>query len=287
MAEPHGRDPAGQEESTRQIGQIIDEYLRRRAAGEEVSEDSLIEAHPELMPELAEELRKLRLIRTAREKAEQQQPGKGAARPAVDKTEDQRTPQRASAERLSEARGLQMRCPHCHNPVEIVEDRPSAELMCGVCGSSFSLVDDTDTRHAAAAKTLGHFDLIEPLGRGSFGTVWKARDTDLDRTVAVKIPRKGQLDSVELELFLREARAAAQLNHPNIVNVHEVGREGDTVYIVSDILRGVTLSDWLTRQRLTPREAAELCVKVAEALHHAHEAGVIHRDLKPEHHAGR
>ena len=63
--------------------------------------------------------------------------------------------------------------------------------------------------------------------------------------------------------------------------VHEVGREDDNIYIVSDFVRGVPLSDWLTGQQVTARETSELCVKIAEALHHAHEAGVIHRDLKP------
>ena len=78
-----------------------------------------------------------------------------------------------------------------------------------------------------------------------------------------------------------EARTAAQLRHPNIVSVHEVGREEDTVYIVSDYVPGLTLADWLTGQRLTSREAAELCAKIADALDHAHQSGVIHRDLKP------
>lgn len=99
--------------------------------------------------------------------------------------------------------------------------------------------------------------------------------------VAVKIPRKGQLDPDETEQFLREARAAAQLRHPRIVSVHEVGRERDTVFIVSDFIQGATLADRLTAQRFSIREAAELCAKIAAALHHAHDAGVIHRDLKP------
>jgi tetratricopeptide (TPR) repeat protein len=85
----------------------------------------------------------------------------------------------------------------------------------------------------------------------------------------------------EQEKFFREARAAAQLRHPSIVSVHEVGRDGDSVYIVSDFVRGVTLGDWLSGQKLTSREAAELCAKIADALHHAHEQGVVHRDLKP------
>jgi serine/threonine protein kinase len=111
--------------------------------------------------------------------------------------------------------------------------------------------------------------------------VWKARDTELDRTVALKIPRKGQLDPGETEQFLREARAAAQLRHANIVSVHEVGRDQDTVFIVSDFVEGATLADRLAAQRLSIRESAELCAKIAEALHHAHESGVVHRDLKP------
>ncbi|MBC8872757.1 MAG: protein kinase [Planctomycetes bacterium] len=130
-------------------------------------------------------------------------------------------------------------------------------------------------------RTVGHFKLIDQVGTGAFGSVWKASDTELDRHVAVKIPRKGQLDPAETEQFLREARAAAQLTHPNIVGVHEVGRDGDTVYIISDFIEGVTLADWLTAQEPASRRSVELCAKIAEAVHHAHEAGVVHRDLKP------
>ena len=128
---------------------------------------------------------------------------------------------------------------------------------------------------------IGHFMLVEAVGTGQFGSVWKARDSKLDRTVAVKIPRVGQFGHAGNEQFLREARAAAQIRHPNIVSVHEVGREGDTVYIVSDFIEGANLKDWLTGQRLTSREAAQLCLKLSLALHEAHETGVIHRDLKP------
>ena len=111
--------------------------------------------------------------------------------------------------------------------------------------------------------------------------MWKARDTKLDRIVAVKIPRRGQIEGPEAEMFIREARAAAQVKHPGVVGVHEVGREDDTLYIVSDFIDGCSLKEWLSGRQFTPREAAELCVKIAEALHAAHEAGVVHRDLKP------
>ena len=96
-----------------------------------------------------------------------------------------------------------------------------------------------------------------------------------------RFPRKEQLDEEDIEKFFREARAAAQLRHPNIVGVHEVGREGDTIFIASDYVEGATLDEWLGGQPLPPREAAQLCAKIADALHVAHEAGVIHRDLKP------
>ena len=178
---------------------------------------------------------------------------------------------------------MHIRCPHCQSPVEVIEQDLSQEMTCPSCGSAFSLIDreSTTTHHAAAIRQIGRFELMEQLGIGAFGTVWKARDVDLDRIVAVKIPNKAQLDPSEIEQFLRKARAAAQLRHPNIVTVHEVGRAGNTVYIVTDLVRGVTLSDWLSGQSPSPREAAHIGAQVAEALEHAHEQRVIHRDLKP------
>lgn len=179
-------------------------------------------------------------------------------------------------------RALRVRCPHCHNPIELVDEAPSDEIECPSCGNSFNLVSGQSTAaYHVAGKTIAHFQLLEQVGMGQFGSVWKARDTKLDRTVAVKIPRRGQLTSAENEQFLREARAAAQIRHPNVVGVHEIGREDDSLYIVSDFIEGASLSEWLTGRRLTPREAAELCIKIADALHEAHEAGVVHRDLKP------
>ncbi len=109
----------------------------------------------------------------------------------------------------------------------------------------------------------------------------EGRDTQLQRNVAVKIPRQRHLDPNETELFLRDARAAAQLKHPRIASVHEVGREDETVYIVTDFIDGANLSEWLSGKQLSADEAAEMVVKIAEALHHAHEAGVVHRDVKP------
>ena len=176
---------------------------------------------------------------------------------------------------------MHVRYPHCHNPIELLDDAELSDISCPSCGSSFSLLEETVTHQRGKAKTIGHFNLMEEVGIGAFGSVWKANDTKLDRTVAVKIPRKGQLEADETEQFLRDARAAAQLRHSNVVSVYEVGRDDNQVYIVSDYVDGATLSDWSEQRQLSARESAELCAKVADALHHAHEQGVIHRDLKP------
>jgi len=184
---------------------------------------------------------------------------------------------------------LKVRCPECHELVSIQQDQPLEEISCSSCSFQFSLLadatmdggDGTDSAGRGAPKVLAHFDLIEKVGAGAYGTVWKARDRELDRIVAIKVPRRDELSAEEIDKFLREARAAAQLNHPNIVSVHEVGRDGDTVYIVSDLIQGVTLTDWLLDQRPTYRQSVELCQKIANGLQAAHEAGVVHRDLKP------
>ena len=183
---------------------------------------------------------------------------------------------------------FRIHCPHCHNAVEILDQDPLVEINCPSCGSSMSLIDrgvPVDRSIAGQARIrrrIAHFDLIEQLGVGAFGSVWKAKDTLLDTVVAVKIPRSGQLDAEEAERFIREARAAAQLHHANIVGVQAVGRDGDQLYIVSELIDGLPLNEWRGDRHLGSREAAKLCGKIANALDYAHEQGVIHRDLKPQ-----
>lgn len=178
--------------------------------------------------------------------------------------------------------GLHLRCPHCQNQVELLDEAKLEEITCNSCGDTFSLVaDDALAGGLQPSSRISHFELVSRLGTGGFGTVWEARDTELDRLVALKIPRKSQLSANEAEQFFREARTAAQLKHPNIVPVHEVGKEGAVVFIVTDLIHGMTMSDWLKESVPTTRQTAELCATLAEALDYAHRKGVIHRDLKP------
>jgi hypothetical protein len=189
----------------------------------------------------------------------------------------------ANRERPATAAGLSVRCPQCGHQLELEPSTVLSNLCCDSCGARFSVVDEaTVARHSSdSLARIGHFEIFEKLGSGAFGTVWKAFDTRLERVVAIKTPRAGRLDPAEAEKFLREARATAQLRHPNIISVYEVGREGELVYIVSDFVEGQSLADWLGERRSSVREAAVLGAKLARALHHAHEAGIIHRDLKP------
>jgi tRNA A-37 threonylcarbamoyl transferase component Bud32/tetratricopeptide (TPR) repeat protein len=182
-------------------------------------------------------------------------------------------------------RGLDIHilCPHCRNPIELVGPTV-ADVVCPACGSTFRLERESTASLGLRGnhRRLGRFELIEAVGIGAFGTVYKARDPQLDRVVAIKVPRAGRLATQEDRgRFLREARSVAQLRHAGIVPVHEVGEHEDVPFLVSDFVRGVTLADLLTARRPTPREAAGLIAEVAEALQYAHEQGIVHRDVKP------
>jgi len=130
---------------------------------------------------------------------------------------------------------------------------------------------------------LGKFELLEELGVGSFGYVFKARDTQLDRIVAIKVQRAAVPEHPgERERFLREARSVAQLEHPQIVSLYETGTTSEGVaYLVFEFIAGETLEARLERGPCTHERAARWIEGVARALHAAHEHGVIHRDLKP------
>lgn len=141
----------------------------------------------------------------------------------------------------------------------------------------------TDSTIADPPRHIGNFELMEELGLGSFGHVFRARDSRLDRIVAIKLLRAGRLASREdVDRFLREARSAAQLKHPGIVALYDTGQTDDgTCYLVEEFVQGQTLAEKLEKGRYGFRAAAELVAEVAGALAYAHEHGVVHRDIKP------
>jgi serine/threonine protein kinase/Tfp pilus assembly protein PilF len=134
-----------------------------------------------------------------------------------------------------------------------------------------------------AATQIAHYRIIEKLGTGGMGEVFLAQDTKLERRVAIKLlPAKSLDDLHARKRLLREARAAATLDHPNICSIYEVNDAGDSPFIVMQYVEGKTLFSKLQEAPLTPEEVIDVGVQVAEALAEAHERGVIHRDIKPQ-----
>ena len=150
--------------------------------------------------------------------------------------------------------------------------------------ASVQPTSQTDPAAPAARKSFGRFQIIKLLGRGSFGSVYQAQDPQLDRYVALKIPRGGTISTAaDAQRFLREARAAGQLRHPYIVPVFDAGQIDSTYYIASAYVEGVSLRQAIpSGQFSNSREAAKLLVKLAGALDYAHSQGIVHRDVKPE-----
>jgi eukaryotic-like serine/threonine-protein kinase len=159
------------------------------------------------------------------------------------------------------------------------EDLPAVEVPPALLAAARS----ARARREPRARRLDRFELLEELGVGSFGQVFRAHDPALDRPVAVKVLRAGRLaGQEEIDRLVREARSAARLKHPGIVSVYGTGQTEDgTWYLVEEFVPGTTLAARLKRDRLDPRAAAELVAEVADALDYAHRHGVIHRDIKP------
>ncbi|MEW4488181.1 serine/threonine-protein kinase [Thalassoglobus sp. JC818] len=129
---------------------------------------------------------------------------------------------------------------------------------------------------------VGNYEILEEIARGGMGVVYKARQQKLNRIVALKMILSGHFASDrEIERFLREARAAGALNHPNIVAIHEVGEFEGRHYFTMDFVDGQSLAQLIQKETLHPKDAASLVSKIAETVHFAHEKGTIHRDLKP------
>ena len=134
----------------------------------------------------------------------------------------------------------------------------------------------------SAGTKLGPYEILAPIGAGGMGEVYKARDTRLERTVAVKVLPQHLSSSPEVrQRFEREAKTVSQLSHPHICALYDVGREGETEYLVMEYLEGETLSARLANGSLPLSQTLKFGVEIADALDKAHRQGIVHRDLKP------
>ncbi len=180
-------------------------------------------------------------------------------------------------------------CPKCGRPIP----REAREGLCPGCAlaavatpTEAGLPPDsrpsTPARETVAA-ALPQFEILELIGQGGMGSVFKARQPQLNRLVALKIlPTDPARDPKFSERFLREAQALARLNHPNIVAIHDSGTAGGFLYLVMEYVDGASLRQLLRERQLQPEEALAIVPRICEALQFAHEQGVVHRDIKPE-----
>jgi serine/threonine protein kinase/Tol biopolymer transport system component len=140
----------------------------------------------------------------------------------------------------------------------------------------------TEPTDSLAGKTISHYHVIEKLGVGGMGVVWKARDTRLDRFVALKfLPAAKMSDPERKRRFIQEAKSASALNHPNIVTVYEIDQTAGADFIAMEFVQGKTLGHLIGRKGLRLKTVIEYAVQIADALAAAHSAGIVHRDLKP------
>ncbi len=188
------------------------------------------------------------------------------------------------------------RCPRCHQTLSLA----TLQGLCPDClalvafdrspdsgGTAADVGPDQPERSGQAlspsVRYVGDYELLAEIGRGGMGVVYRARQVSLNREVAVKMILAGQFaGSAQKARFRREAEAAAQLRHPNIVAIHEVGEFEGRSYFSMDYIEGPTLAARLKQGPITPAEAAKLVRVLAEAVHYAHQRGTLHRDLKPQ-----
>src|SRR5438270_7356426 len=143
-------------------------------------------------------------------------------------------------------------------------------------------VDSRPPMALAPGTRLGSYEITSPLGAGGMGEVYRARDTRLDREVAIKVLPQHLSTSGQLrERFEREARAISSLKHPNICTLFDVGRDGDVDYLVLEYLEGESLAQRLEQGPLPLQQVLAYGIQIADALERAHRQGVVHRDLKP------
>ncbi len=236
----------------REIRRVVLEYARQRAAGKSISTESVISLHPQLMPELGVELEEVSRIEGALDEAEDSIWERAVSRLAGDWGNNSGDGGSDAAGMLEQASG---------------ESDEQAGTRAG----------------GPLPSTIGRYRVRHLLGEGAFGRVYLAWDEELAREVAVKVSHPSQVANPRgVKGFLAEARTVARLDHSSIVPVYDIGRTDDgCCYVVSKWIRGSDLKLRMSRERVGDREAARLVMAVADALHYAHEHGLIHRDVKP------
>jgi serine/threonine protein kinase/WD40 repeat protein len=240
--------------------------------------DEILEANPDIATEVKRQLKLLGFVKTATEK------DKSVVEEDSDQSAFETTRVISDLDTGYEFHNQPTlaRCPNCRQQlptVEFSEEEYSHRITCENCENSVLLLNNRRRLHTGSK--IAHFELVSPLGAGSFGLVWKVWDTKLQRHVALKIPRRGLLTGEQQDLFLREARVAAAIRHPHVVAIHDTGVDRGTVYICSDLIDGTTLAQWHRESCDSPMAAAVMMQKIAMALQAIHECSVIHRDLKP------
>jgi serine/threonine protein kinase/lipoprotein NlpI len=176
---------------------------------------------------------------------------------------------------------LSIKCPKCD------AENPDTQKFCGNCGAPLETSKDISVtktlKTSAPSETIaGKYQIQEELGKGGMGVVYKAKDTRLDRTVALKfLSEELTRDKDAKKRFIQEAKAAAALNHPNITIIHEIDEAADQTFIAMEYIQGQSLKDRLKVGSLDIDEAKAIALQVAEGLKEAHEKGIIHRDIKP------